>query len=153
MKILMVCLGNICRSPMAEGVLRHLAEQRCMPIEVDSAGTADYHVDEAPDRRARAAMKRKGISIDHLRGRQVTRADFDRFDLLVVMDSSNLRDVLDIAPDNRAKEKVRSMMSYAGLNGKDEVPDPYYGSDSGFDATYDLLVAACTGLLDRIEHG
>ena len=148
-RVLMVCLGNICRSPMAEGVLRHLAEERGMDITVDSAGTANYHVGEAPDRRARAAMKRKGMDIDGLRGRQVSRADFARFDLLLAMDEENFENLLRLAPDDTARAKVKLMLSYAPDLGTAEVPDPYYGDDAGFDRVFDLLHAACTKLLDR----
>lgn len=150
MKILMVCLGNICRSPMAEGVLRSLAHERGVQLEVDSAGTADYHVGDPPDKRARAAMKRNGMEIDALRGRQVVPYDFDRFDLLLAMDQSNERDLLRIAPDNIKKGKVKLMMSFASDATTMEVPDPYYGPDSGFDETFDLLNTACNGLLDAI---
>ncbi|MFZ1686502.1 MAG: low molecular weight protein-tyrosine-phosphatase [Flavobacteriales bacterium] len=150
MKILMVCLGNICRSPMAEGVLRHLAQQRGIHIEVDSAGTADYHVGDAPDKRARTATQRKGISIEHLRGRQVEMADFARFDLLLAMDKSNHSDLLQLAPDDASKEKVKLMMAFANKTSTGEVPDPYYGPDEGFDETFALLENACNGLLDAI---
>lgn len=152
MKILMVCLGNICRSPMAEGVLRHLVQQRGLRIEVDSAGTADYHVGDEPDKRARAAMQRNGISIDELRGRQVEQRDFARFDLLLAMDKSNYRDLLSLAPDDAAKEKVKLMMAFAGDASTSEVPDPYYGPDDGFDETFTLLEKACNGLLDAIAQ-
>lgn len=147
----MVCLGNICRSPMAEGVLRHLAAERGMDITVDSAGTANYHVGEAPDRRARAAMKRKGMDIEALRGRQVTRADFQRFDLLLAMDANNLADLHALAPDAGSRAKAVLMLDYAPALGASEVPDPYYGADSGFDHVFDLLHTACNNLLDELD--
>ena len=152
MKILMVCLGNICRSPMAEGVLRHLAHQRGVRLEVDSAGTADYHVGDAPDKRARAAMQHNGMSIEQLRGRQVEQCDFERFDLLLAMDKHNHDDLLRLAPDDAARGKVKLMMSFANDAPTDEVPDPYYGADGGFDDTFVLLQNACNGLLDAIKE-
>lgn len=148
MKVLMVCLGNICRSPMAEGVLRQLAQERGIHLEVDSAGTANYHVGEAPDPRARAAIKRHGGNIEALRGRQVSIHDFERFDIILAMDGSNERDLLRIAPTDTARMKVRRMMAFAADQGTGEVPDPYYGPDSGFDDVHRMLVAACKGLLD-----
>lgn len=147
MKILMVCLGNICRSPMAEGVLRHLAEARGIGLTVDSAGTGNYHAGEAPDRRARAAMQRRGIDISTLRARQVIRGDFARFDLLLAMDMDNRDHLLRMAPDEGARARVRLLMSYAPELGTDEVPDPYYGEDRDFDAVFELLHTACTNLL------
>lgn len=144
----MVCLGNICRSPMAEGVLRQRASERGLSLEVDSAGTANYHVNEAPDHRARAAMKRHGGDIESLRGRQVSVHDFDRFDILLAMDQSNERDLLRLAPNDAARRKVRRMMEFATGKGSGEVPDPYYGPDSGFDAVHRLLMDACEGFLD-----
>ena len=150
MKVLMVCLGNICRSPMAEGVLRHLAQERGIELTVDSAGTAGYHVGDPPDHRARATMKRFGINIDHLRGRQVGATDFHRFDLLLAMDRSNEADLLDLAPDGNAAGRVKRMMDFAH-DGSEEVPDPYYGPDRGFDEVYHMLLRACNGLLDDLR--
>lgn len=148
MKVLMVCLGNICRSPMAEGVLRQLAEERGITLEVDSAGTANYHVGEAPDRRARAAMKRHGGNIEAMRGRQVSVHDFERFDLILAMDDKNEQDLLRMAPTRAARLKVHRMMEFAADHGAGEVPDPYYGPDSGFDDVHRMLVRACEGFLD-----
>ena len=151
MKILMVCLGNICRSPLAEGVLRHLAAQRGIDLVVDSAGTADYHVGDAPDHRARACAKRHGIDIDQLRGRQVEARDFHRFDLLLAMDRSNEHDLLRLAPDPTLATKVKMIMDFARDSAVDEVPDPYYGPDDGFEHVYELLVDACNGSLDELQ--
>ncbi len=152
MKILMVCLGNICRSPMAEGVLRHLARERGVKLTIDSAGTEGYHVGEAPDRRARSTMKRFGMDIDHLRARQVRREDLDRFDLLLAMDGTVLEEVRAMAPDARAAARVRGMMEFAPRIDPREVPDPYYGDEGDFEEVYRLLHAACNGLLDHL-HG
>ncbi|QQR86395.1 MAG: low molecular weight phosphotyrosine protein phosphatase [Flavobacteriales bacterium] len=148
MKVLMVCLGNICRSPMAEGVLRQLANERGLALEVDSAGTADYHVGEAPDHRARASMKRHGGNIEALRARQVSTKDFERFDIILAMDGNNERDLRRLAPSDTARRKVRRMMEFATAQGTGEVPDPYYGADSGFDEVHRMLMDACRGFVD-----
>ncbi|MBL7962537.1 MAG: low molecular weight phosphotyrosine protein phosphatase [Flavobacteriales bacterium] len=152
MKILMVCLGNICRSPMAEGVLRHLAAVRGLELTIDSAGTSNYHVGDAPDRRARAAMKRKGMDIDSLRGRQVRVEDFHHFDRILAMDASNLADLRDLAPDKAAAAKVRLLLEHAPQLPWREVPDPYYGGEEGFDQVFDMLLTACNGLLDELAR-
>ncbi|MCB9184738.1 MAG: low molecular weight phosphotyrosine protein phosphatase [Flavobacteriales bacterium] len=152
MRILLVCLGNICRSPMAEGVLRHLAEERGIAIETDSAGTGDYHVGEAPDARAQAAMLRRGLDISDLRARQFVQADFDRFDLLLAMDAENLRNMRRLAPSPEHASKAMLIMEHAPAHALREVPDPYFGGDEGFDAVYDMLTLACGNLLDRV-HG
>lgn len=148
MKILLVCLGNICRSPMAEGVLRHLAKQRGLVIETDSAGTGDYHVGEAPDHRAQAAMLRTGIDISDLRARQFTAEDFDRFDLLFAMDADNLQNMLRLAPSPELARKASLIMDRAPGHPQREVPDPYFGGDEGFDEVHAMLNEACERLLD-----
>ncbi|MFN3876093.1 MAG: low molecular weight protein-tyrosine-phosphatase [Flavobacteriales bacterium] len=150
MRILLVCLGNICRSPMAEGVLRHLAQARGIAIATDSAGTGDYHVGEPPDRRAQAAMRRQGLDISDLRARQFVAEDYDRFDLLLAMDESNLLNMLRLAPTPAHARKARLIMDYAPELGLREVPDPYYGGVEGFDLVHRMLHAACSNLLDEI---
>lgn len=152
MKILMVCLGNICRSPLAEGILRHLAEQRGMELTTDSAGTGDYHVGEAPDRRAQAAMRKQGMDISDLRARQFTAADFDRFDLLLAMDADNLRNMRRLAPDTASASKAILIMDLAPKHALREVPDPYFGGDEGFDAVHAMLTEACTNLLNDVQR-
>ncbi|MBP7408027.1 MAG: low molecular weight phosphotyrosine protein phosphatase [Flavobacteriales bacterium] len=152
MKILMVCLGNICRSPMAEGVLRHLAHERGIEVETDSAGTGDYHVGEAPDRRAQAAMRRNGIDISDLRARQFVATDFDRFDLLCAMDADNLRNMRRLAPSHAHAAKAVLIMDHAADHPLREVPDPYYGGDEDFDDVHDMLMEACTNLLDHVQR-
>ncbi len=140
MKILMVCLGNICRSPMAEGILRHMARERGITITTDSAGTSDYHVGEAPDRRAQAAMRAKGIDISDLRARQFTATDFDAFDLLLAMDADNLRNMLALAPECRTGRQGKPDDGpRTGASVALEVPDPYFGGDDGFDDVYAML--------------
>ncbi len=153
MRILTVCLGNICRSPMAEGVLRHRAHSAGLAIVTDSAGTSRHHVGEAPDPRAQAAMRRQGIDITDLRARQVQAEDFDRFDLLLAMDAANLRDLQRLAPDADRRDKARLMMDFAPAHALREVPDPYYGGDAGFDDVYRMLDEAVTGLLAHLRHG
>lgn len=152
MRILLVCLGNICRSPMAEGVLRHLARERGIAITTDSAGTGDYHVGEPPDRRAQAAMRKHGQDISDLRARQFVQADYDRFDLLLAMDADNLRNIRRLAPSPEHASKAMLIMDHTPLHSLREVPDPYYGGDEGFDAVYHMLTEACTNLLDGIER-
>lgn len=152
MRILMVCLGNICRSPMAEGVLRHLAQQEERAIIIDSAGTGDYHIGEPPDPRAQAAMLRNGIDISELRARQFSAADFERFDLLLAMDADNLRNMLRLAPSEAHTRKARLIMDLDPTHKLREVPDPYFGGNEGFDAVYSMLYRACTNLLNDVEH-
>jgi protein-tyrosine phosphatase len=152
MKILTVCLGNICRSPMAEGILRHLAQERGIDITTDSAGTGDYHVGEEPDRRAIAAMERYGIDIGDLRARQFTAADFERFDRILAMDASNLANMLKLAPNAELAAKARLVMDHAPQHPEREVPDPYFGGDEGFDHVYRMLVKACEAILDELEN-
>lgn len=151
--ILFVCLGNICRSPLAEGIFLHLAAQRGLEgLTVDSAGTGGWHAGEGPDRRALAVARQRGVHLPSI-ARQVVREDFARFTHIIAMDQSNLENLVSMgAPE----ERVRLMRSYdpAHANGSapyaPDVPDPYYGGDEGFDHVYDMLVAACRGLLDEL---
>jgi protein-tyrosine phosphatase len=149
-KILLVCLGNICRSPMAEGVLRAKAMERRLPITTDSAGTGDYHVGEPPDLRAQAAMQRQGIDISDLRARQFTALDFQHFDLILAMDAHNLRDIVRLAPNAELAKKARAIMEHAPAHPERSVPDPYYGTDADFDRVYAMLDEACDNLLDGL---
>ena len=152
--VLFVCLGNICRSPTAEGIFRHLARQRRLDdhLVIDSAGTGGWHAGEPADPRTLAAARRRGIAWDH-RARQVRTADFARFDLLVAMDRKNMSDLLDAAPDEAARAKVVLLRSFdpASRPGDDlDVPDPYFGGDEGFERVLDLCERACAGLLDTL---
>lgn len=146
MKILFVCLGNICRSPTAEGVVRDIAGREFpgVPVEVDSAGTADYHVGEPPDRRSVAAARRRGYDISGLRARQVTAADFAKFDYVLAMDRANLAELERIGARGRAH--VGLFMAFAP-GGDTEVPDPYYGGAADFERVLDLCEAGARGLL------
>lgn len=136
----MVCLGNICRSPMAEGVLRHkLNAMKNTSIQTDSAGTSDFHVGEAPDKRMRAAAVKNGIDIGDLRGRQFKKSDFDEFDLIYVMDQSNFQNVIKLARNENDVQKVKLILDEVFPGEGREVPDPYYGGEEGFQHVINLL--------------
>ncbi len=149
MKILMVCLGNICRSPLAEGILREKIKD--MDAEVDSAGTSAYHVDEAPDPRSIKIARKYGINISDLRGRQFSIADFDRFDRIYVMDESNYQNVLELARNEEDKNKVDFLLNEVEPGINNEVPDPYYGGDRGFDDVYKMLDTATDQIVKKIK--
>ena len=155
MRILFVCMGNICRSPTAEGVMRRLVEDAGLAdrISVESAGTGAWHAGNPPDRRATVAARRRGIALAGA-ARQVTPEDFRDFDLLIAMDRSNLGDLLAVAPDEDAADKVRLLREFdptsAGAPDLD-VPDPYYGGERGFERVLDLVDAAARGLLDELR--
>ena len=150
MKILMVCLGNICRSPMAEGILR--AKSAGLPIEVDSAGTSGYHAGENPDARAVHTLRKKGINISTLVARQFSMDDFDHFDLIFTMDKSNYDNVLALARSEADTEKVRMLVDELHPSSFTEVPDPYFGGDAGFEHVFELLDQATDKLLNRLRH-
>jgi len=145
------CWNRVCRSPTAEGVLRHLLQQEApqLPIEVDSAGTADYHVGDAPDRRSQRAALQRGIDISGLRGRQVAAEDFSRFDLILAMDEENLRELKLLKPAN-SRAELQLFMEYAPQAGR-EVPDPYYRDAAAFEKVLDLTAAASRGLLAALR--
>jgi protein-tyrosine phosphatase len=147
-RILFVCLGNICRSPMAEGVFRRVVEEEGFAdrFEIDSAGLGDWHIGQAPDTRAQAAAKSRGMDISGQAARQVTGADFSNFDLLLVMDRSNLNELRRRAPAE-AYSKIRIFLDYAPHVGTKDVPDPFFGGDEGFDHALDLIEEAAHGLL------
>lgn len=154
-RILFVCLGNICRSPTAEAVMRSLVVQGGVDgrIELDSAGTGGWHAGEAPDARAAQAARRRGIELRG-RARQIRPQDFEQFDLILAMDSSNLHALRQLAPDERAREKVRLLREFDPDSAAAEdldVPDPYYGGPHGFDRALDLVQAACSGLLEHVR--
>ena len=153
-RVLFVCLGNICRSPTAEGVFGRLLQTEApdLKVEVDSAGTADYHIGDAPDPRSQRAALRRGIDLSGLRGRQVTARDFTEFDFILAMDRDNLRDLEAIRPRN-SPARVGLFMEYAPETGVLEVPDPYYGGAEGFEAVLDLTAAASRGLLAALHQG
>ncbi len=150
--VLFVCMGNICRSPTAEGVFRHHVEKAGLAdrIDVDSAGTHAYHVGEPPDHRARAAAERRGMSLDGIRARRVSSADFERFDYIIAMDEDNLFRLRDEAPDDHTAE-IRLFLEYS-TGSETEVPDPYYGGAAGFERVLDLVVDASQGLLKALAR-
>ena len=153
-RVLFVCLGNICRSPTAEGVMRALVNEAGLQerIELDSAGTGGWHVGESPDARATEAAGRRGIVLEGA-ARKVRPRDFEEFDLILAMDSSNLRDLQRIAPDEQAREKVRLLREWdPTADGDLDVPDPYYGGPGGFDEVLDLVQAACAALLKQLRE-
>jgi protein-tyrosine phosphatase len=156
-RLLFVCLGNICRSPTAEGVMRSLVREAGLEdtIELDSAGTGGWHVGSAPDERATAVAGSRGIALEGA-ARQVTAADFLEFDLLIAMDRSNLGDLRRLAADDEQRGRVRLLREFDPASAQDgdlDVPDPYYGSPGGFEEVLDLVHAACEGLLGQIRAG
>jgi len=150
-RVLFVCLGNICRSPTAEGVFRRLVEARELGarFEIDSAGTGDWHLGAPPDRRAQHAAARRGIDLSGLRARQTSAADMAKFDYIIAMDRANHADLTRLA-GARHRHKVRLLLASSPHLGRDEVPDPYYGGDPGFDRVLDLIEAASRDLLEYI---
>ena len=151
MKILFVCTGNICRSPTAEGVARRWLAMSGLEgqVAVDSAGIQGYHAREAPDPRSQTAALRRGYGLSRLRARKVQPKDFVEFDLLLAMDRDHFEYLRDRAPEGTS-HKVRMFMSYARDVRRDEVPDPYYGGNAGFDVVLDLCEEAVQGLIDEI---
>jgi len=151
-KIRFVCLGNICRSPTAEVVFRAIASREApdIALEIDSAGTAGYHVGEAPDRRTRQAAARRGYDLSALQARIVEPRDFGHFDLILAMDRENLRALQRQAPP-QARERLRLFLEFAPETGISEVPDPYYGGPNGFEEVLDLIEAASRGLLEHLR--
>jgi protein-tyrosine phosphatase len=151
MRILFVCLGNICRSPTALGVFRHVARAQApdLFVDTDSAGTHDYHVGSAPDPRSVAAALRRGIDLSQMRARAVEPSDFERFDLILVMDEQN-RQELHSRAASAQRERIRLVMDYAPDAARRAVPDPYYGGPQGFEEVLDLLTEASEGLLREI---
>jgi len=147
-----VCMGNICRSPTAEAVMRHLVSEAGLEdaITLDSAGTGAWHVGEERDRRSRAVAKRRGMPITGL-ARQFVRGDFDRFDLVLALDEDNARELRRLATTDEARAKIHLLREFEkGAEPGAEVPDPYYGGPEGFDLVFDICLAACRGLLDHL---
>jgi protein-tyrosine phosphatase len=152
-RVLLVCMGNICRSPTAEGVLRQYIQEHLLgdKIEVDSAGTHGYHVGEAPDARTQRAAKARGYDLSQLRARKVARQDLDYFDLILAMDHSNLDNLQRLASPEQLP-RIKLFMDYAKNFDDDEVPDPYYGLGHGFDIVLDMVEDAARGLVGEIKR-
>lgn len=147
-KILMVCLGNICRSPLAEGILASkLPEDR---FTVDSAGTGNYHIGKQPDERSIDIAKRKGIDISCQKARQFTAQDYHHFDYIYVMDSSNYSNVMGLAPDENSKKKVSLILNELFPNENVDVPDPYFGLENGFATVYEMLDEVCDVIAEKL---
>ncbi len=150
--VLFVCLGNICRSPTAEGVFRDLVRREGLDavIKTDSAGTSGWHIGAPPDDRAREAARRRGIDLSDLRGRQTRAEDFNDFDYLLAMDRRNHAALAQLTPQGR-EDRLHMFLSFAPQLGLTEVPDPYYGAGDGFEQVLDMIEAASRGLLDHIR--
>jgi len=156
-RVLFVCLGNICRSPTAEGVLRALVREADLAdrIEVDSAGTGDWHVGDPPDERSREEAARRGVAVQGA-ARQIHRRDFTRWDYIVAMDRDNLRELRALAPHPEARRKLHLLRHFeAESEDAHDVPDPYYGGAKGFSRVFEICDRSCRGLLAHLsrEHG
>ena len=152
-KVLFVCMGNICRSPTAQGVFERLVQSEGVAkhLVIDSAGTHAYHVGNPPDKRSQAAAKGRGLDLSGQRARQVTAADIEEFDYVLVMDHTNLYDLQDLVTES-GRERVHLFMKFAERWDVDEVPDPYYGGNSGFERVLDMVEDAAAGLLMHIRR-
>ncbi len=152
-RVLFVCLGNICRSPTAEGVFRALVNREGLDdkIFIDSAGTHAYHIGEGPDPRSQAAAAQRGIDLSSLRGRRATAADIKEFDYVLAMDEENYSNLMGMTT-SQTKQRVTLLMNYAPERPEDEVPDPYFGGEGGFDRVLDMIEDASSGLLAEIRR-
>jgi len=151
MKILMVCLGNICRSPLADGILRFKAKSNNLNITVDSAGTSRWHVGENPDIRATATARKYGVDISKLVAREFSVKDFEEFDKIYVMDISNYRDVINLASTKEDEAKVEMILNLIHPGKNLSVPDPYFGGDEGFDNVFKMLDEACEEIVKQLK--
>ena len=149
MKILMVCLGNICRSPLAEGILTLKTKQ--LDVEVDSAGIAAYHIGEFPDKRSIEIADKYNINLRNQKARQFSHADFDKFDVIFAMDTNNLAHLISLTETEKERKKIRLILNEVNPKGFKSVPDPYYGGKNGFQNVYDMLDEACNKIVQNIE--
>ena len=147
----MVCLGNICRSPLAEGILKHKAQENNLRIEVDSAGTAAYHVRNLPDERSIEVARKYGIDLTNQKARQFRLQDFEEFDVIYAMDSENYNNILKLASSTDDESKVKLILNEIEPNSNSSVPDPYYGGDEGFENVYQMLNLACKEIVLRLK--
>jgi protein-tyrosine phosphatase len=150
-RVLFVCLGNICRSPMAEGAFRHVAKELNADVELDSCGTGDWHVGESPDQRMQETALSHGVDISDLRGRQFQIEDFDRFDRIYVMDKENKTNVLKLARNAHDEAKVKLMLNEIYPNENRSVPDPYFGGQQGFEDVFEMLMAAAKKVVSELK--
>lgn len=150
-RVLMVCLGNICRSPLAEGILKSKVDPE--KVFVDSAGTGDWHVDSEPDKRSIAIASKNGLDISQQRGRQFSKKDFQDFDHIFVMDNSNFKDVIAMAETDEERQKVHLILEEIFPSENVDVPDPYHGGDQGFENVYMMLDEATNELKSKLESG
>lgn len=150
--VLFVCLGNICRSPLAEAALRHQCTAAGLDVNIDSAGTGDWHVGHAPDERAQMVAMKNGVDIAHLRARQVTKADFRDFGFVIAMDGQNLRDLTAMQPRNSVARLSLLLDHVEGRAGEDVV-DPYYGKEEGFDKTWEDAMLAAASIRQLLQTG
>ncbi|MBC8266239.1 MAG: low molecular weight phosphotyrosine protein phosphatase [Flavobacteriales bacterium] len=148
-KILMVCLGNICRSPLAEGILKSKTEH--LDVIVDSAGTAAYHIGSQPDIRSIEIANKYGIDLRNQRARQFSRADFDEFDIIYAMDTNNFAHLTSLAENQNERNKIRMILNEIKSESFDSVPDPYYGGDNGFQNVYEMLNKVCEIITQNLE--
>ncbi len=147
-KILMVCLGNICRSPLAEGILRSKLPQHLFTI--DSTGTGNWHIGKSPDPRSINIALKKGLDISNLRGRQFTKKDFKNFDYIYAMDNQNYKDIIALADNEEEKSKVKMILNEIFPGENVDVPDPYYGLENGFEKVYEMLDEACSIIAQKL---
>lgn len=148
----MVCLGNICRSPLAEGILRTKAEHSDLNVTIDSAGTSNYHIGAPPDTRAIVNAKKHNVDISYLRARQFVEEDFDLFDHIFVMDSSNYADIISLAKNENDRRKVELILNRVYPGSDMSVPDPYFGGEQGFENVYILLDKACDIIVESLTN-
>lgn len=152
-RLLFVCLGNICRSPAAEGIMKQKIEDQGLTdrVEVDSAGTSGYHIGDLPDLRMRKHGAKRGYEFDS-KARRFTEQDFDQFDMILAMDDSNYHNIMQMAPDLISEDKVYRMVHFSKKYTHDHIPDPYYSGADGFELVLDLLEDACEGLVDELKE-
>jgi len=148
MKILMVCLGNICRSPLAEGILKNKTQN--LDVYVDSAGTASYHVGNLPDSRSIEIANKNGIDLTDQRARQFSEKDFDDFDKIYAMDTNNYSNIISLARNQSDRDKVDVILNELNPKSYDSVPDPYYGAGDGFQIVYEMLDNACDAIVEKL---